>query len=244
MKRCSYCQNENPDGVSWCEMCGMELAPPKRATTVEPERPLAPEPAPATPHVKRRTVFEPDASPPASTGPARAEHGDYFGRPPPPRPAIDPRDPFGGAVQAPAQAQAPAPAPGPAGARPKSRTIVESSPASQPMAGKVRAALFEYRGATDVGRVHPLHTGRNTLGRDEGNSVVLTDGRVSGQHGFLFIRAEDASYMDVSSNGSVVDGRVVHGEQVVLQNHAVLKLGETTLVLVIVPESVLARQTR
>jgi pSer/pThr/pTyr-binding forkhead associated (FHA) protein len=108
----------------------------------------------------------------------------------------------------------------------------------------VRAALFEYRGAADAGRVHALHNGRNTLGRDEGCSIVLSDGRVSGQHGFLFIRADDATYVDVSTNGSVVEGRVVHGEQVVLQNHAVLKLGETTLVLVIVPESVLARHTR
>jgi pSer/pThr/pTyr-binding forkhead associated (FHA) protein len=121
---------------------------------------------------------------------------------------------------------------------------VESSPSAQPAAGVVRAALFEYRGATDAGRVHPLHTGRNTLGRDEGCSVVLSDGRVSSQHGYLFIRAEDATYVDVSTNGSVVEGRVVHGEQVVLQNHAVLKLGETTLVLVIVPDSVLARHTR
>jgi pSer/pThr/pTyr-binding forkhead associated (FHA) protein len=74
--------------------------------------------------------------------------------------------------------------------------------------------------------------------------VVLEDGRVSGQHAFLFVRAEDASFMDVSSNGSVVNGAVVHGEQVILQNHAVLNLGGTTLVLVVVPEPVLARRSR
>jgi len=223
----------------------MELVPPKRATTVEPERPLAPEPAPATPHLKRRTVFEPGAPPPpAPAGPARAEPADFFGRPPPPRPPIDPKDPFGGAVQAPAPAAAASPAAIPTGARPKARTVVDSSPAALPGASPVRAALFEYRGPTDAGRVHPLTTGRNTLGRDEGCSVVLSDSRVSSQHGYLFIRAEDATYVDVSTNGSVVEGRVVHGEQVVLQNHAVLKLGETTLVLVIVPESILARHTR
>lgn len=224
----------------------MELVPPKRATTVEPERPPAPEPAPATPHLKRRTVFEPGAAPPPEpASPARSEPADFFGRPPAPRPPIDPRDPFGGAVQAPA---APAPAPGPVaiptGARPKARTVVDASPSAHPGASPVRAALFEYRGATDAGRVHALHTGRNTLGRDEGCSVVLSDSRVSGQHGYLFIRAEDATYVDVSTNGSVVEGRVVHGEHVVLQNQAVLKLGETTLVLVIVPESLLARHTR
>lgn len=111
-------------------------------------------------------------------------------------------------------------------------------------AGLVRGALFEYRGPTDPGRVHPLRAGRNVLGRDSGCDVVIDDGRVSGQHAFLFIRAEDASFIDVSSNGSVVNGSVVHGEQVVLQNHAVITLGGTTLVLVIVPEQLLSRRSQ
>jgi pSer/pThr/pTyr-binding forkhead associated (FHA) protein len=92
--------------------------------------------------------------------------------------------------------------------------------------------------------VHALRAGRNTLGRDPDCDVVLEDGRVSGQHAFLFIRTEDASYMDVSSNGSVVNGAVVHGDQVVLQSNAVLTLGGTTLVVVIVPEHALARRSR
>jgi pSer/pThr/pTyr-binding forkhead associated (FHA) protein len=110
--------------------------------------------------------------------------------------------------------------------------------------GLIRGALFEYRGPTDAGRVHALRAGRNTLGRNADCDVVLEDGRVSGQHAFLFVRAEDASFMDVSSNGSIVNGAVVHGEQVILQNHAVLNLGGTTLVLVVVPEPVLARRSR
>jgi pSer/pThr/pTyr-binding forkhead associated (FHA) protein len=110
--------------------------------------------------------------------------------------------------------------------------------------GLIRGALFEYRGPTDPGRVHPLRAGRNTLGRNSDCDVVLEDGRVSGQHAFLFVRAEDASFMDVSSNGSIVNGAAVHGEQVILQNHAVLNLGGTTLVLVVIPEPVLARRSR
>jgi pSer/pThr/pTyr-binding forkhead associated (FHA) protein len=73
---------------------------------------------------------------------------------------------------------------------------------------------------------------------------MIDDGRVSGQHAFLFIRAEDASFIDVSSNGSIVNGAVVHGEQIVLQNQAVITLGGTTLVLVIVPEQLLSRRSQ
>lgn len=139
---------------------------------------------------------------------------------------------------------APTPAAPPAAApRPKARTIVETGGES-PAAGLVRGALFEYRGPTDPGRVHPLRAGRNVLGRNPECDVMIDDGRVSGQHAFLFIRAEDASFIDVSSNGSVVNGSVVHGEQVVLQNHAVITLGGTTLVLVIVPEQLLSRRSQ
>lgn len=243
MKRCPSCQNENTDDVAFCDMCGQDLAPTKRATVVEAAPPPGP-PPPAHPHQKRRTVFEPDpASPPPARPPA-----DFFAQSPP-RPAFDPRDPFSGAVQPvkPAAAPVAAPVAAPAvqqqQARPKSRTIVDTS-ASEAQSAPVRAALFEYRGPTDAGHVHPLRVGRNTVGRNEDCDVVLPDGRVSGQHAFVFIRAEDATFVDVSSNGSVVNGTVVNGEQVVLQNHAVMQLGGTTLVLVIVPEQVLARHTR
>jgi pSer/pThr/pTyr-binding forkhead associated (FHA) protein len=110
--------------------------------------------------------------------------------------------------------------------------------------GLIRGALFEYRGPADPGRIHALRAGRNIIGRNAECDVVIDDGRVSGQHAFLFIRAEDASYMDVSSKGSVVNGAVVHGEQIILQNHAVLTLGGTTLVLVIVPAQVLASRSK
>ena len=48
----------------------------------------------------------------------------------------------------------------------------------------------------------------------------------------------------MSSNGSVVNGTDIHGEQVVLQNHAVLGVGGTTLVLAMIPEQLLARRAR
>ncbi|AKJ05909.1 Outer membrane protein, OmpA/MotB family [Archangium gephyra] len=209
-------------------------------------------PQPANPHQKRHTVFEPD---PAAPPPPAHRGADFFANPPPPRPTFDPRDPFAAASipptrpapppPAPAAMPPPPPAPAPAAApRPKARTIVDTGSESPAAAGLVRGALFEYRGPTDPGRVHPLRAGRNVLGRNADCDVMIDDGRVSGQHAFLFIRAEDASFIDVSSNGSIVNGAVVHGEQIVLQNQSVITLGGTTLVLVIVPEQLLSRRSQ
>ncbi|MFE8596619.1 FHA domain-containing protein [Archangium violaceum] len=256
--RCPSCQNENDAGAAYCDMCGMDLAPPRPAPG--PVSAPAPQPPqPANPHQKRHTVFEPDpAAPPPPPAPRGA---DFFANPPPPRPTFDPRDPFAAAsipptrlsATVPASAPAampppppsPAPAPAAAAPRPKARTIVDMGGSETPAAtGLVRGALFEYRGPTDPGRVHPLRAGRNVLGRNADCDVVLDDGRVSGQHAFLFIRAEDASFIDVSSNGSIVNGAVVHGEQIVLQNQSVITLGGTTLVLVIVPEQLLSRRSQ
>ena len=258
--RCPSCQNENDAGAAYCDMCGMDLAPPRPAP-VASGAPAPQPPQPANPHQKRHTIYEPDPtmasrSPPAPpaqpVAPAQAPRGtDFFAQPPPPRPTFDPRDPFAAASIPPTKlsasapiprAPAPASAPGPAPARPKAHTIVESANEGASTA-LVRGALFEYRGPSDPGRVHPLRVGRNVVGRNDDCDVVLEDGRVSGQHAFVFIRSEDASFIDVSSNGSVVNGSVIHGDQVVLQNHAVITLGGTTLVLVIVPEQLLSRRS-
>ena len=252
--RCPSCQNENDAGAAYCDMCGMDLTPPRPAPAAG-NAPAPPPPQPANPHQKRHTVFEPGPAsaapePPAPGVPRRT--ADFFAQPPPPRPTFDPRDPFAAASLPPTRPSAsspavpvpPVPPPPPAAAppRPKARTVIEST-SEGPAAALVRGALFEYRGPTDTGRVHPLRVGRNVLGRNADCDVVLEDGRVSGQHAFLFIRSEDASFIDVSSNGSVVNGAIVHGEQLVLQNHAVITLGGTTLVLVIVPESLLSRRS-
>jgi hypothetical protein len=255
--RCPSCQNENAVGAAYCDMCGCDLTPPKHGTVAESAPAPQPPPQPANPHQKRHTVFEPDpaAAPPP---PIPRRSADFFANPPP-RPTFDPRDPFAAAsippsrpAAAPAPAAmppapaamppAPAAAPAPAAPRPKARTIVETANEGT-ASGLIRGALFEYRGPNDPGRVHPLRAGRNVLGRNADCDVVIDDGRVSGQHAFLFIRAEDASFIDVSSNGSMVNGAVIHGEQIVLQNQSVITLGGTTLVLVIVPEQLLLRRS-
>lgn len=103
-------------------------------------------------------------------------------------------------------------------------------------APQLRGALFEYRGLGHHGFIHTLRSGRNVLGRDPGVcDVVLEEDRASKQHAYLFIRDEDVSYLDISTNGSVVDGRPVHGTEVRLNNPSVIQVGGLRLVFVFLP---------
>ena len=100
----------------------------------------------------------------------------------------------------------------------------------------MRGALLDPR----YGRLHALRVGRNTVGRDPDQDVQVEDGRVSGRHGFLFIKESgEASFMDVSTNGSVVNGAPLHGEVAELEHGAVLKLGGAAMILLLVPPQVL-----
>ncbi len=82
----------------------------------------------------------------------------------------------------------------------------------------------------DPGTAHVLREGRTTIGRDEGQDLRLDDGQVSGLHGFVFAAPGGVRYIDVSTNGSRVDGAVCHGAQVDLRAGSVLVLGGTRLV--------------
>jgi hypothetical protein len=234
---CPRCQHPNPDGERYCEICGVDLS----GVQIAP-RPQAPPPPPPpavpNPHAKRRTLYDPGpATPPAPQGPLPGAD-EVFSRSLPPRKALDPNDPFGaGAARATAVGPTtpqPPPAPRPAAASP--RTIVERPPGPTTPSAQVRGALLEPR----YGRLHPLRIGRNTIGRDPDQDVVVEDGRVSGRHGFLFIKESgEASFMDVSTNGSVVNGAALHGEVAELEHGAVLKLGGAALILLLVPPQVL-----
>ena len=79
------------------------------------------------------------------------------------------------------------------------------------------------------------------MGRNEDRDIILADGRVSGEHGFLFIRAERHTYVDTSSNGSRVDGQVVFGEQIEVRSGSVLEVGGMRLILVIIPPDVFSQ---
>lgn len=103
-------------------------------------------------------------------------------------------------------------------------------------APRLRGALFEYRGPGHPGFIHTLREGKNVLGRDPAVcDVVLEDDRASKQHAFLFIRDEEVSLLDISTNGSTVDGRLVRGSEVRLSSPSVIQVGGLRLIFVFLP---------
>lgn len=218
--RCPDCNNEASrfPKVPFCEVCGRDLRPAHRATTAD----VAPPPAAApSPHAVRRTVYEPAGAAPVPSAGA----GDFFAHPPPPRPPLNPKDPF-------ASSQAGAPAASvsvPAVAGQRTGTQIDVGAAQ--VGPLLRGALLEFRGPGDAGKLHGLRMGRNTLGRDASCDIALQDGRVSSLHGYIFIKeGEAATFMDASTNGSRVDGAALHGSVVPLKHGSTLELGDSQLV--------------
>jgi hypothetical protein len=197
-------------------------------------------------------MYEP-SSQPSSRPPA----DDFFGNPPPSRPPLrDPEDPFAQSVRPTAQADSPAAPPparespggwaAPAAAAPpppvaKNRTIIENPAAPAGARRRIRGALFCFSSPDDPGSILPLYDGRNSMGRNEDRDVVLNDGRISGEHGFLFVRKDRHTYVDTSSNGSRVDGSIVFGEQIEVRSGSVLELGGMRLILVIISPDAVAQ---
>jgi pSer/pThr/pTyr-binding forkhead associated (FHA) protein len=112
--------------------------------------------------------------------------------------------------------------------------VLERAPAA---AGAPAAVLWI---AGPNPRLVPLGTGRTTLGRDPDNDVILEDDRVSGTHGFVFLKPDGAHYIDASRNGSVVDGEPILGESRPLRHGSVVALGGARVALLLVPAETVA----
>ncbi len=228
---CGNCGHDNPTTERWCAVCGTALAAPKRSTRVEGLRRERPAPM-SDPGRKRRTQYDP--GPAKEPAPLPSLTPDPFAAPGPARPTPDPHDPFRHAVL-PDEQPEPEPTPTPAlevHVQPAPSTRIDGPTPTQ----QVRGVLVEYAGPDDPGTLHPIHPGRNVLGRGEGCDVQVLDGRVSGRHAYLFVQGGEVNYMDVSTNGSIVDGKPVRGEQAVLSAGSRLQLGDRLLVLLLVPE--------
>jgi hypothetical protein len=227
--KCPSCDHDNPVGAQYCDICGTELG--GRAPTPAP-------PGPGSAHKKSATVFDrsPVGPPPAPTG---ARPPPAYDPLPPPRPPFDPADPFGNQVREPPR---PAWGPPPDPARSKKTATVFDRPLPTAGGPRIRGALVEFRGPDDPGRLHPLREGRNVIGRNPDSDVVLDDGRVSGQHAMLYVRSNDATVVDVSRNGTVVDGRILtDGAQSALGHGSRLQIGEAQFLLLLAPEEQLPR---
>lgn len=72
--------------------------------------------------------------------------------------------------------------------------------------------------------------GHMTLGRDEGNGIILADASVSGRHATLERVANGARLVDLgSTNGTLVNGRRVDGRGVMLKGGEQVVFGAVVL---------------
>jgi hypothetical protein len=250
-------------------LAGSPGAPPKRATEIEaPAGPAPANPSTKrrTEYEPPSRPAEPVRAAPAAGG-WSPPPGDPFARSA--RPPINPEDPWGNLPPRPPQAEPARPpagatltppppataspwaaAPPPGGwnpaptaptpePRPKSRTVIEHPGAGPSI--QVRGALFEYRAPEDAGRIHPIRNGQNRLGRAPDRDIVIDgDPKISGEHGFILIAGDQATFVDNgSTNGSVVDGTRMRAGIAPLQSGSILVLGDVRLVFFLVPSTVL-----
>ncbi len=237
--RCPRCGAENPPGLSPCEICGIPLVQGEKWPTMTDKPVPAPPPA------------APGWGPPQVQAPAWPQHPLAPQAPPQPAQRASPQ---------PTRAPAPVPpAPVELARSQIAATQPHNTPSPQiaqvPQGGfggrtslaapmgdarrPVRGALVEYGSPSDAGKVHGLRAGSNALGRDAECDVVLEDQRISKKHAVIVIRSDEATYMDVSSNGSVVDGRLVQAATVPLRQGSVILLGTRRILFMLVPEKMI-----
>lgn len=217
--KCSSCNADNPHDAEFCEVCGHPLASGRRRTVLGSTPAPAPS-GPPDPARKGRTLYDPGPAPPPAPSPT-----DAFANLAP-RPAYDPSDPFRSSIVAP---DAPKKAP-PTPERRRNKTVLERP------AAETRTPT----GCLMIGpdRIVPLFAGRTSLGRDPDNDVPIEDPKVSGTHGYLFCKDTGVSFIDTSTNGSLVDDIAVHGEPHPVRHGTVFVLGGTRIAVLLLPPEV------
>ncbi len=78
------------------------------------------------------------------------------------------------------------------------------------------------------GHVCTLYEGKNTIGRDTKNSIVINEGTISGSHALLVFKNNRYLFEDTSSaNGTYVNDEEVYGRNVVeLKNNDKIQFGK------------------
>lgn len=220
---CAACGANNPAAIEFCEVCGAPTGTPVRRKTELASPPDAGR--------KGRTLYDP--------GPPRPEASpsDVFAHPAEPRSRFDPQDPFKssivpGAVPLPARAPATAAAPA-APVKSIRHATVLRGPA--PVPSDLRGVLC-IASAGEI-RLVPLMAGRTAIGRDDGMDVQIDDPNVSGSHAFLYVRDSGCSFIDVSRNGSIVDGAPIMGEDAAIVHGTVIELGQVRCTVLLMPST-------
>lgn len=242
--QCPRCYFSNAPTSPVCEYCGARLEPTTEA------------PSAGSAASKRKTMLGP--TPRFGPGP---EVG-------PPRPRLDPEDPFriaaqGIAAPRPAepspQAGVPTPPPAPAAQtiapvapiaeapgrspappRPHRATVVTlPQPELAPLAGV--ALVIAPDGAT---RAVVLREGRTRIGRRADADIPVDDPQASSDHALLRIEGGNAWILDTSANGTRVSGVACINDRVDVRDGSVLEIGDSLIVLKLLGEDSLALLTR
>ena len=80
-----------------------------------------------------------------------------------------------------------------------------------------------------------LVEGKTTIGRGEDNDIILTDDRVSGFHAIIYVDSSSQRYLDISSNGSLINGTRFFCDKFDLTNGSQIALGDALLTFVLIP---------
>ena len=99
---------------------------------------------------------------------------------------------------------------------------------------KVAGAVIATSGAQVSAFV--LFEGRTVVGREEGCTIQLDDGKISSRHCTIFIDGKRDRFIDDSTNGSVVNGEVVFCDAVTIENGAQISIGDSSLLVLLAPE--------
>jgi len=90
------------------------------------------------------------------------------------------------------------------------------------------------------GEFFPLYDGRNTIGRDSSNDIVISDKSVSGEHLLIACYPENRKFyfetVGLTQNGTSVNGVFFSRGGDELADHSVIIVGSTKLFFMAIPE--------
>ena len=104
-------------------------------------------------------------------------------------------------------------------------------PKKQP---KIPRGVLIIREGDDMKTMHIID-GKTSIGREDDCTVVLQDERVSSLHAIIYVDEKSQRYIDISTNGSQVNGESCHYDKVDLKNGANIMVGDVLLVFMLIP---------
>lgn len=119
---------------------------------------------------------------------------------------------------------------------PDDRTYIASSKDAVAPTQPVRGVLVEWSNPVEPAGIYLLRQGPNPIGRSPDCVVRLDDHQVSKLHATMVLRGDEATFVDVSTNGSLVDGQKVQYGDAPMRHGSVLVIGSRRYVLLLVPQ--------